>query len=132
MKIEDLIADAQAFVEHSMPTLGYDSVRIKKIEIGETETYIVLVLDCEDNFQERVNYSHQKQVGYIRFSYPFTTKGKLNREQRELHVLASQTADSKAIADAMVSAAGRRFAEELVASRDRFQALVDFSDQDAL
>lgn len=54
-----------------------------------------------------------------------------HREQRELQVLAAQTADSTAIADAMVSAAGRRFAEELVESRQRFAALCDWNDRDA-
>lgn len=129
MSIADIWDEAVVFAEHSLPRLGYDEVSLWEIIIKEDRIFAKIY--CEDTFQSRVPYDHRKQHGGIEFPYPFTTRGMLNREQRELHVLAAQTANSTAIADAMTSAAGRRFAQELVESRQRFAALCDWSERDA-
>lgn len=128
MQIKNLKAEAYAFIEHAVPNLGYTTVNFVRIEILE-EDEITLLLNCRDDFQERLSWDIIEQHGYVTFFHPFTTKGKLNREQRELHVLAKQTCNSAAMAEAMTSAAGKRFVEEILEVRNRFKALVDWSNR---
>lgn len=118
---------ALAFRDRVKEDFGYDHVHFSRISVSE-EGQITLDLTLIDDFQAYASYTHRQFDGTRTFSWPFSTSAIPSREQRELGFLASSTNETASLSEHLTSAAGKRFVQDLVASRDQFRALVDFSD----
>lgn len=127
ISIKDLVADAIAFAENVLPRLGYTEVSFNQVYSYDGEE-IEAMFNVYDDFQSRVSYSHQCQNGQIILTFPLSISGLKNREQRELAVMLKQQGESTQLFDLMVSAAGRKFVEDLVATRAKYAQLVDMRD----
>ena len=126
MSAEDLWADATAFGDNVMPGLGYDEVTLVRITYTGTRPKAEFL--GKDDFQDKVDWGKRVQHGSITLTFPLDCTHLKNREQRELEVLCKQQGESTQLAEALTSAAGRRYVQSLVSQRREFAALVDLSD----
>ena len=121
--------EAEAFAFIVKACLHYNEVWLSELVI-ETDGQLRATYNCRDDFQRDVRYDHQKQHGFVHIRAPYSTRGLLNREQRELHVLLAQQGESTALANELTSAAGRRFVQSLQEERAQYAQLVDFTNED--
>ena len=124
------LADHLTTIEaHFSFVLGYDSVTSAHFEVRRDGTHR-LWLTASDDFQREIASAHQCRHGFQHFY--FTDMAELwaqlrklpGREIRELTVLARISGSiAEARAD-LISAAGRDFAQRLLAERDTLARLL--------
>lgn len=95
----------------------YDEFDFSSIRINPETEGVEVVISTHDKFQER--YSNESvQIGtqYLPVIDGLVqTDGRLNREQRELHYMAARLGKTINMAREFQSAAGRAFAQRLIA-----------------
>ena len=126
MDTQKIIDECVEWAKEANELLGYDRLEFRHYQIdqsGAEEVSFWMV----DNFQSGLGWETQHQNGLRTIDYPPSADGIDNREQRELHVLLAQQGTSVAIADELVSAAGRRFVQGIIAERAKYAQLVDFT-----
>lgn len=82
-----------------------------------------IVIESNDDFQERAHYDHTCGIGVRFFSLEEIKSGEWkrayeSRANRELRVLARQTGDTKALFEHLTTEAGKQFATTLLATRE--------------
>ena len=126
MNTQAIIDECVEWAKKANELLGYDRLEFNMYKITARGLEIVTFWMVDD-FQLGLDWRIQYQTGLREIPYPPSTDGIDNREQRELHVLLAQQGTSVAIADELVSAAGRRFVKGIIAERAKYAQLVDFS-----
>jgi len=96
--------------------LDYDTVNFMSISREEKE--FLLCFSVDNEFQRKVDTKHWCQNGFLRIKADTDFSKFYSREERELRVLMSQSGEIKALSEDLVSAAGRKFAKALAATRD--------------
>lgn len=125
--INELNAIATTIGDSIKADCGYDSVKYQYCIVrsgGEAE----FTFYCTEDFQRNLDYKLKHQHGHLGFTltdWQAELAALHNREERELRVLAVQTGETKAILAEMKSAAGRKFAKQIAATRDELANLLE-------
>ena len=128
MDKQKIIDECVEWAKEANELLGYDRLEFVEYTLDKYGNEVVSFW-MKDDFQSSLAWSVQYQSGLQTIPYPPNAAGIDNREQRELHVLLAQQGTSVAIADELVSAAGRRFVQGIIAERAKYAVLVDFGEK---
>lgn len=126
MDKQAIIDECVEWAKEANKLLGYDRLEFSTYTINQYGTEEVTFWMVDD-FQKDLSWNMSHQSGYRTIPYPPSADGIDNREQRELYVLLAQQGESVTIAAELISAAGKRFVQGIVAERAKYAQLVDFT-----